>query len=194
MRVAGLYILLLTVSIFTNCNNKNSLEQDGTRDSVDTYDLLNYLLTDTVEIGLVMDGYKIISDIERLPPPVFYGKFIDHVSEALSENDTTYIRGQLRKRKHFNTNGLTKYGFTVVKVSELYKAKISGEEFWEVIHNKYGPGLLTVSMPIFNRDFTKAYIRFGYSCGELCGGGEDMIIEKVNDKWTVVEHLGGWQS
>lgn len=72
--------------------------------------------------------------------------------------------------------------------------KMSGEKFWEIIHNKYGPGLLTVSMPIFNRDFTKAYIRFGYSCGELCGGGEDMIIEKIGDKWTVSQHLGGWQS
>lgn len=164
------------------CRKQSKATSDKVlRDSVNTYDLLNYLLTDTVEIGSVMDGYKIISDIDRLPPPVFYGKFIDHVSEVLSEKDTTYIRSQLRKRKYFNTNGLAKYGFTVVKVSELYKAKVSGEKFWDIIHNKYGPGLLTVSMPIFNRDFTRAYIRFGYSCGELCGGGDGPWLSTLGD-------------
>lgn len=98
MRVTGLWIILLIAIIFTSCNNKATSDKNVLRDSVNTYDLLNYLLTDTVEIGLVMDGYKIISDIDRLPPPIFYGKFIDHVSEVLSEKDTTYIRSQLRKR------------------------------------------------------------------------------------------------
>jgi hypothetical protein len=193
IKFTGLYVLLLTV---LSCSNNKSGNVIGVTsiDSVEVYSLLNYVLTDTVDINFVSDGYKIVSDIERLPPPTFPGTLSDHICEILSEKDTVHIIRQLKTRKDFKVGGLKKYGFTVVKVSEMDEADLSGEKFWEIIHNNYGPGLLTVSLPIFNVDFTKAYVRVGYSCGELCGGGEDFLIKKINGKWILVDRLGRWVS
>jgi hypothetical protein len=83
----------------------------------------------------------------------------------------------------------------VVKVSELLERKVSGDKFWDKINNDYGPGgLLTISCPIFNKDLTKAYVRFGSSCGTTCGAGVDFIIELIDNKWVITERLGGWVS
>jgi hypothetical protein len=197
MKVTGYIILLLTILSCSNHGDKNtSLNSREITATVDLYGFLNYILTDSTDIGLVKDGYKVISDIEVLPPPSFYGpeKFSDYLSKELSEKDTLYIVDQLKERKNFRTDRLQTFGFTIVKVSDLRNKKIEGDEFWNTIHDKYGPGYLTVSRPIFNRDFTKAYVRFGYVCGRLCGGGEDIIMERINGKWTITQHLGGWTS
>jgi hypothetical protein len=197
MKVTGHIILILTILSCSNHGDKNaSLNTRDSTTTVDLYGFLNYVLTDSTDIGLVKDGYKVISDIELLPPPSFYGpeKFSDYLSEKLNEKDTLYIVNQLKERKNFRTDGLQAFGFTIVKVSDLRDKKIEGEEFWNTIHDNYGPGYLTVSRPIFNREFTKAYLRFGYVCDGLCGGGEDMILERINGKWTITQHLGSWMS
>ena len=197
MKVTGYIILLLAILSCSNQGDKNeSLNSRDSTATVDLYGFLNYILTDSADIGLVNDGYKVISDIEVLPPPSFYGpeKFSDYLSKELSEKDTLYIVNQLRDRKNFRTDSLQAFGFTIAKVSDLRNKKIKGDEFWDTIHHKYGPGYLTVSRPIFNRGFTKAYVRFGYVCGGLCGGGEDIIVEKINGKWIIIQHLGSWSS
>jgi hypothetical protein len=197
MRLIGQILLFLTIISCTRNNDKElTSDSNDTFDTLNTFALLNYLLTDTTEIGLVKDGYKVISDIDMLPPPMWTGEgsFKKHLSEVLMEKDTLHIIKQLKELKNFRTDELVKYGFTVVKVSEMRAMKMTGEMFWDKIYKDYGPGLLTVSRPVFNKDYTKAYIRFGYSCGQLCGGGEDMIIEKVNDRWTIIEYVSGWES
>jgi hypothetical protein len=197
MRLLGQILLFLTIISCTRNNDKElTSNSNDTFETTNTFDLLNYLLTDTTEIGLVKDGYKVISDIDMLPPPMWTGEgsFKKHLSEVLMEKDTLHIIRQLKELKNFRTDELAKYGFTIVKVSEMRAMKMTGEMFWDKIYKDYGPGLLTVSRPVFNKEFTKAYIRFGYSCGELCGGGEDMIIEKVNDRWTIIEYVSGWES
>jgi hypothetical protein len=157
--------------------------------------LLNYILTDTTEIRLVKDGRKVISDIDILGPANFTGNFSDYLSKELKEKDIAYINRQLKQAITFKTDELTKFGFTVVKASELLERKISGDKFWDKIDNDYGPGgLLIISCPIFNKDMTKAYVRFGHRCGTTCGSGEDFIIELIDNKWVITERLGGWVS
>lgn len=189
-------LVLIIVSCTTNKDKKLISSSDTTIETANTFAFLNYLLTDTTGIGLVKDGYKVISDIDMLPPPMYTGKgsFLTYLSEKLIERDTFHIITQLKESKNFRTDELTKYGFTVVKVSEMRAMKMTSELFWDKIYKDYGPGLLTVSRPVFNKEFTKAYARFGYSCGELCGGGAEMIIEKVNDCWTIIEYVRGWES
>ncbi len=191
--------ILLILTIISCTANKDKKVISSSIDSIwttNTFELLNYLLTDTTEIGLVKDGYKVISDLDMLPPPMWTGEgsFKKYLSEVLVENDTLYIIGQLKELNNFRTDELTKYGFTVVKVSDMQAKKMTGEMFWDKIYKDYGPGLLTVSRPVFNKDFTKAYVRFGYSCGRLCGGGKDMIIERVNGRWRIKEYVNGWNS
>src|SRR5690606_11870775 len=154
MKVTGYIILLLTILSCSNLGDKNTAL--NSRDSTITMDLfgfLNYILTDSTDIGLVKDGYKVISDIELLPPPSFYGpeKFSDYLIKELGEKDTLYIVNQLKGRKNFRTDSLQAFGFTIVKVSDLRDKKIDVDEFWNSIHDKYGPGYLTVSRPIFNK-------------------------------------------
>lgn len=196
MKVIGQIILALAILSCTN-NRNNAAIQDSTDclTTVDLYGFLNYVLTDTTEIGLVKDGYKVISDIEMLPPPGFFeGTFRDYLSQLLSETDTLFISNQLRELLSFRTDKMSEFGFTVVKVSELRAQKLKGEEFWDLIYRDYGQGLLTVSRPIFNRDCTKAYVRVGYSCGRLCGGGEDVIFDKVDGNWKLTESVSRWVS
>jgi hypothetical protein len=148
MRLIGQILLFLTIISCTRNNDKElTSDSNDTFDTLNTFALLNYLLTDTTEIGLVKDGYKVISDIDMLPPPMWTGEgsFKKHLSEVLMEKDTLHIIKQLKELKNFRTDELVKYGFTVVKVSEMRAMKMTGEMFWDKIYKDYGPGLLTVS-------------------------------------------------
>lgn len=197
MKITGQVILLLTILSCSNHEDKHpTLNPINNATIADVYGFLNYILMDSTDIGFVNGGHKIISDIEDLPPPSVLetASFRDFLCEELNETDTSYILKQVKERKGFRTDGLQEFGFTIVKVSDLRKEKLSREEFWEIVYNNFGPGYFTVSRPVFNRRFTKVYVRIGYLCGPLCGAGEDFIMKKVNGKWMIAKRLNSWMS
>lgn len=174
-------ILLLTV---ISCSN---LRDGEVVETIDPVEFMNFVLTDTTDLNLVSDGYNVISDIQILPPPIMpAGEFSDFLLDKLEETDTLFIIEQLEKNT-FRIDELEQYGFTVVKVS---KAQAGSDEFWNYIYNNFGQGLLTVSKPIFNKSFSKVFVRVGYVCGPHCGGGQEVILEKTAGKWKIKEITG----
>jgi hypothetical protein len=188
----SIIILLTIISCSTKKDNQTYTKETLT---VEIFDLLNYVLTDTVDIGLVKDNCKSVSDIPMLPPPFWGGEgsLKNYLSEVLSEKDTLFIASQLRDSETFRTNELAKYGFKIINIEKLQTKTLGMEEFWDNIYKEYGPGFITVSRPIFNRERSMVYIRFGYSCGEMCGGGVDIIMQNINGKWSIKEYVGGWE-
>lgn len=179
MKIFGQIILL--ISFFSCISPQKEVPSD------DNYELLNYLLTDTVNIRFVTDGYKIISDKEFPPVPCLAGagSTIEMLSDVLSEKDTSFLRSQLRKSISFRTDSLKKFGFVIFKASVFIENKYSIDSLFDLVHKGFGPGLLSASMPIFNKEKTIAYFRFGYHCGPLCGGGKHVVLEKRNNKWFI---------
>lgn len=165
--------------------------------SINLYEFINLVLTDTILEGRFTErNGKVISDVSMLPPPINTGdqSFALYLSSVLSEGDTLFVKEQLKDGLGFRTDSLSAYGFTIARVSELRNEGLKGERFWGRIYKEYGRGILTVSRPVFNKNFTKAYIRVGHSCGSLCGGGVDVSLEKINGRWKITETLGGWNS
>jgi len=179
-------ILLLAVISCSNLRNRETVV------TIDPIELLNFVLTDTTDLNIVPDGYKVISDISILGPPLMQArKFSDFLVNILSETDTLFIKDQLRQSSNFRTDKLEEYGFTIVKISEV--TPNTGID-WDYIYDNYGPGILTVDRPIFNKSYNKAYIRIGYSCGPHCGSGQEVILEKVDNKWRLKKITGTWIS
>ena len=177
-------ILLLTVISCSNLRDRDTVE------IIDPIEFLSFVLTDTIDLNLVPEGYKIISDISILPPPVMpAGKFSDFLITILTETDTLFIKDQLKQTNNFRTNKLEEHDFTIIKISEIPPE--TGID-WDYISDNYGEGIMTVDRPIFNKSYTKAYIRVGYLCGLHCGSGKELILEKIGDKWSIKEITGTW--
>lgn len=189
-------ILVILFSASLACSGTTQKESSQER-SINLYDFINLVLTDTVLEGRFTErNGKVISDVSMLPPPINTGdqSFALYLSNVLSEDDTLFVKKQFKDGLGFRTDSLRAYGFTIARVSQLRKEGLKGQRFWERIYKEYGRGILTVSRPIFDKTFTKAYIRIGHSCGSLCGGGVDVSLEKINGRWKITETLGGWDS
>jgi hypothetical protein len=189
-------ILVIFFSAFLACSGTptNVSPQEP---SINLYEFLNLVLTDTVLEGRFAErNGKIISDVSMLPPPINtgYQNFTLYLSDILSEPDTLFVKEQLKDGLGFKTDSLSAYGFKIARVSELRKEGLKGKRFWERVYKEYGRGILTVSRPVFDKNLTRAYIRMGHSCGSLCGGGVDVLLEEINGRWKVKEVLSGWNS
>lgn len=185
MRIIQTILLLLMISC-SSFRDREAVEV------IDPIEFLSFVLTDTTDLNLVSNRLNIISDISILGPPTFSaGKFSDFLITILAETDTLFIKDQLRLCNNFRTDKLEGHGFTIIKISEI--PPNTGID-WDYISDNYGQGILTVDRPIFNRNYTLAYVRFGFLCGHLCGGGSDVILEKKAGKWILKETLTTWIS
>jgi hypothetical protein len=174
-------ILLLTVISCSSFRDREAVEV------IDPIEFLNFVLTDTTDLNFVPDGYNIISDISILGPPQFpAGMFSDFLLTILAETDTVFIIDQIRQRTNFRTDKLEEHGFTIIKITPN-----KGID-WLYIYDNIGPGILSVDRPIFNKNYTLAYVRIGFLCGNLCGGGREVILEKKDGKWILKEWISTW--
>ena len=55
-------------------------------------------------------------------------------------------------------------------------------------------GYFVVSHVALNLNKTEALLYVDHFCGGLCGGGEYVLMRKVNGVWHVVDHHGAWVS
>ncbi len=181
--------LIAIIMIVSACGQN----QTATKTEIDEFDFLNQILRDTSIVKRKLEEPFVVSDVANLPPPMREGREIDFVSQKLSEPDTIFLREQFRKTKNFTTDSLEAYGFTICKVSEL-RIRMNTDSLWNYIIDKYNGGYYSINRPIFNKAFNKAYINFGYKCGDYCGYSSSYIIKKENGKWVIEELLGFWES
>ena len=83
-------------------------------------------------------------------------------------------------------------GSRILNATEIYNHfKANGaNEGWKIFELKYSAHLIEFSVPLFNKDYSKAVIVIDYSCGGLCGYGGIFLCEKKNGKWEITRSYG----
>jgi len=92
--------------------------------------------------------------------------------------------GKIKIRKlnyHFENEKLN--------IQLIEKEKIEKLESFDTEENEFG--YLFVSRIIFNKNFTKGYLHYGFICGVGCAWNNNVEIEKINGKWTITERFSG---
>ena len=190
MRIWYVICFLLLSGCWSN-KPKNEAPQISQIDSLYILDIIHTALTDSSISWIGKKGHQVLSKTQMLPPPSnFYESYVSYVSRILSEKDTLCIGSQLQLRNRFTTTGMENFGYTVVNLEN----DVRTGTFWETFHEEYGEGFLTVSMPVFDCNRIRAFIRLGFVCGGKCGGGEDIVLEQINGRWVLREKVHGWVS
>ncbi|MBF7093083.1 hypothetical protein IUY40_16240 [Flavobacterium sp. ALJ2] len=51
-----------------------------------------------------------------------------------------------------------------------------------------------MTIPIFSKDNTKAYVELNHHCGALCGEGKAFFLFKTNGEWGIIYKYIKWVS
>lgn len=151
--------------------------------------LIHEVITNA-ELNIIKQETIILSDKDLLVPPTFPKEFsseFGYIASLLEESDISFIRDQLKKRKRFNTGKLAEWGIQIVETDILDHISLE-----DLLHQLGIRGFYSASMPVFNKTMDKAYIRIGYICGPLCGGGQELILKQKDNDWIVYKELGVW--
>ena len=67
---------------------------------------------------------------------------------------------------------------------------------WVAFYKRFpgSPGIMTFSRVGFSEDGTQALFYLSNHCGELCGGGMYVVMEKRNGTWAIERELEMWIS
>ncbi len=177
-------IALILITILSSCISKQDNNEHLN---------LNFKLEVIREILLnstneFINRELIIADVGHLSPPVMgnYYNELPFLMEALDEPDSTCIIEQFRERKNFITTKLESDKISILPLSKMPEGSI-----WEILESDSINGVYSIEMPIFNKDLTKVYFRFGYMCGELCGTEQSYIFEQATEtnSWTISKEL-----
>jgi hypothetical protein len=70
-----------------------------------------------------------------------------------------------------------------------------GGGLWDAYYKHQGAsGIVAWSRVGFNADGTQALFYEGYRCGELCGSGRYVVMQKKNGSWTIGTAIVVWVS
>lgn len=70
----------------------------------------------------------------------------------------------------------------------------SGQELDETERRAFRNGLFTLTEIAFDPRHQRAVVGYSFVCGELCGHGETLVLEKVAGKWKISRMCGEWVS
>ena len=110
--------------------------------------------------------------------------------------DIKYMRSQLRVGQRIKWDKRIKATIIVSKIelSSMFRSK-GTDEGWKMYDLKFGQNLAKFSVPLFNKDLTKAILIIDYKCGPFCGYGGEFLCQKINGKWVIVRAFGStWAS
>jgi hypothetical protein len=58
----------------------------------------------------------------------------------------------------------------------------------------FGSALFELSEIVFDKEHRRAVVSYSFVCGELCGNGSTLVLNKVGQGWKVAKRCGGWVS
>lgn len=155
-------------------------------------DFLHEILSDSTGNGILKSRNRYISnyfDISPLHLSIdikndsldFFES--EYIAEKLEIQNINFIKQQMDANSSFDYDKLKKYGFNVLDVEGFIKKGIVGDAILEYTKKQGNYGMLMFSVPVFNKELNKAYIRM-YDFG-----GETLIYEKVNGKWRIKDKI-----
>ncbi|TXE07946.1 hypothetical protein ES711_11015 [Gelidibacter salicanalis] len=188
---------ILFTLIFISClENKKELIQTELKITNEfKIEILNQILSDTIDLKLMRSKEMYLSNYDGIPPPVLpmdtkrSGYSITHseyIAQQLGVNDVEFIKKQMADNKRFDLNKLSEYGFNILDVKGYLDKEIYYSKILEKTENQKYYGFFTVSIPIFNKSLNKAYIR------TMDFGGETLLLKKINDKWLIDKKIDSW--
>jgi len=86
------------------------------------------------------------------------------------------------------------------RIKVIYMAKTKWDEImkeggWSDYHKNYGPiPTINLSRPGINKNMNKAIIYYDAKSDKLGGSGFYLILEKVNNNWSIKEKIIAWRS
>jgi hypothetical protein len=125
-----------------------------------------------------------------LNPEYFVKDEVSVGNENLSEN--AYKVQKIQKlTNNFNST------VTTVMISIKDKEKLLYGNYRKIKNfKKYANAytFIEFSKVRFNNEHNKAILYYGTTCGPLCGGGNNVFLEKMNGKWIIKHTVGLWVS
>ena len=122
--------------------------------------------------------------------------FHQMVSKLMPEVEMQTLDNYLLSNKTRQELKVWNLGINYVIVSDRDLPDGGFENYWERFYKKYpnSPGLAFFSKVGFNDRHDQAFVYVGRACGGLCGSGEYVLLNKVNDEWVVRNEQGLWVS
>jgi hypothetical protein len=126
-----------------------------------------------------------------LPPIPFNNVSIDQLLNLRIGNETFFFRGdsvylvsQTLKQKVFKIDQkiIKKINSTTIEKETSKQKRGEKYEFYEM------------TIPVFSKDHTKAYVELNHYCGGLCGSGKAILLSKTNGKWRMIDKYRTWIS
>ena len=133
----------------------------------------NYFIRITVE--------EPIPDMKKLFPYVSEDAFLDY-------------RSKNQQSSSLNSKFVLPVKYVVTDKFELKEDE--GAAWIDSFFKKFpdARGMIRLSKVGFNTDRTEAFVFVEYICFALCGGGNNVLLEKNSSGWKVKEEFEGWKS
>ena len=196
MKYLKLFLLLIGF-VFISCNeNKSKVVNDDSVSDEECIQLLNEVLSDTVNLKFIPSKRIIISncDFHRW----IFSEFEDYsdyeiLYELLEEKDTVFVKNQIDTLDCFKTTELKNFGFQVYDFKKIFD-KVEYDSIPREIKKinisngnlESGDGFIMLQRPIFNKKRDKILLRIDYITS-----GIDYLLSKKNNSWEK-KKVGGW--
>jgi hypothetical protein len=135
-----------------------------------------------------VDNYFIRSIVEERIPSM--KKLFPSVSEDAFHD--------FRSKNQQSSNLNSEFALPVkYVVTDKFKPKNDEDVAWiDSFFEKFtdARGMIRLSKVGFNKDRTEAFVFVEFVCFALCGGGNNVLLEKDSSRWKIKEQFEGWKS
>jgi len=180
-------ILIILLSISCKQTEKNKDFEKIELNEKFKLDFLSQILSDSTDFKLLKKPNRFISNYFDLSPQFENDSLIishsEYISQILEINDVDFVKEQIKQNENFNYDKLADYGFNILDVKGLIEKGVTGQKIINYTEEKNNYGLLMISVPIFNKDLNRAYIRL-YDFE-----GETIVFERINNKWKIKDRI-----
>ena len=113
---------------------------------------------------------------------------------TLKEEVAEDYRTRNKEPLHLKAVLQLKQKYLLVDSNEIKKIFKRGG--WGEFYKRYpdSGGFISVSRPGFNKEMNQALIFIEHGCGDLCGTGHYVLLEKSGDTWKVIQQNLVWIS
>lgn len=198
MKYLKLFLLLIGF-VFISCNeNKSKVVNDDSVSDEECIQLLNEVLSDTINLKLIPSKKVIISNCDfhkwNLSNFEDYSE-LDFFYELLEENDTTFINKQMDNLDCFKVTELKNFGFQIYNFKKIFD-KVEYDSIPKEIEKinisngnpQFGDVFFMLQRPIVNKNRDKVILRIDYMTS-----GITYLLSKKNNTWEK-KKVGGWMN
>jgi len=193
MRLKHIHCIILYFSLL-GCGRKNTPASPGfpkNQPEIATRSFLEYYRTSILEndtLLLVEQSHKeaLISCLGELQNDTT--NLLPSERQGLAEAVTQAQPESWNKSYFPNATLITKN-----RINNIFQER-GVVEGWKYFYQQYGKGYVSISPPIFLRNFTLCLISFQSNCGSLCADSKVLLYKKEAGEWKEMKQYCHWVS